>query len=428
MWGKGRLVKLSLAVLTGVMTLAVALISVYMMWEQAPTLPTPAAAAEQVDVSMPEDNAETGKKSEKGIPFNTSRRDGMYTILLVGNDDGTGNTDTIMVGKIDTVRHTMNFVSIPRDTIINTDWACRKLNSVYWGAENHGNSGIEALQRHVKKLVGFDLDCYAVVELDAFQQIVDAMGGVWFDVPQDMYYEDAGQNLYIDLQSGYQLLDGYQAMCLCRYRSSYVDGDIGRISVQHDFLKALAEQFVTDGSIPNAAEVCDIIAENTTTNLSAANIAYFFRQALMCKSEDINFYTAPHTPAYVQNLSYAFLDLYDWIDMVNECINPFSTPVTEANLDLVYLHNGNVCCTTVLNDPGYYDLGRSKGGEEPAEEYTEETWDEPSVEEEVPAEEAPEYTPAAPDDNGDEYVEIFPDAEPEEDKKPPTNDNWLEVF
>ena len=46
----------------------------------------------------------------------------------------------------------------------------------------------------------------------------------------------------------------------------------------------------------------------------------------------------------------------------------------------------------------------------------------------MPAEEAPEYTPAAPDDNGDEYVEIFPDAEPEEDKKPPTNDNWLEVF
>ena len=148
----------------------------------------------------------------------------------------------------------------------------------------------------------------------------------------------------------------------------------------------------------------------------------------MCKSEDINFYTAPHTPAYVQNLSYAFLDLYDWIDMVNECINPFSTPVTEANLDLVYLHNGNVCCTTVLNDPGYYDLGRSKGGEEPAEEYTEETWDEPPVEEAVPTEEAPEYIPAAPNDNGDEYVEIFPDAEPEEDQKPPTNDNWLEVF
>ena len=48
MWGKGRLMKLSLAVITGVMTLAVALISVYMMWEQAPTLPTRAAAAEQV--------------------------------------------------------------------------------------------------------------------------------------------------------------------------------------------------------------------------------------------------------------------------------------------------------------------------------------------------------------------------------------------
>ena len=72
-------------------------------------------------------------QENKGTPFDTQRKDGVYTILLAGNDDGTGNTDTIMVGKIDTVRHTIDFVSIPRDTIINVEWDNRKLNSVYWG-------------------------------------------------------------------------------------------------------------------------------------------------------------------------------------------------------------------------------------------------------------------------------------------------------
>ncbi len=67
----------------------------------------------------------------------------------------------------------------------------------------------------------------------------------------------------------------------------------------------------------------------------------------------------------VQNLSYTFLDLYDWLAMVNDCINPYSTPVTEGMLDLVYLYNGSVCCTGVLNGVGYFSMG---GGKAPAED------------------------------------------------------------
>lgn len=417
MWDKKRILRVGLTAAAGLATAAVAAVCVYMLWEQAPEVPK---AAEPLTEQIQERSTAPKQESrgEKGLPFDTKRRDGMYTILLVGNDDGTGNTDTIMVGKIDTVHHTMNFVSIPRDTIINTDWTVRKLNSVYWGAVNTGGSGIEALSRHVKKLIGFDVDCYAVIDLEAFQQVVDVMGGVWFDVPQEMKYEDRGQELYIDLDPGYQLLDGYQAMCLCRYRSSYVDGDIGRISMQHEFLKACAEQFVSSGSIPHASEIAEIIAENTDTNLTASNIAYFFRQALMCGSENINFFTAPHTPAYVQELSYAFLDLYDWLDMINERINPFNAAVTEGNLDLVYLHNGNVCCTTVLNGPGYYDLGRGQGSAAAAET---ESYEEPAAE--------PVYEAPAPAETPTPYIEIFPEAEPADTPKPtPSNDDWLTTF
>lgn len=418
-----KTLRIILASLGAIATAAVVAFCVYMLWEQAPEVETqtPELLTKQIPEAKADDSESEKERAEKGLPFDTKRKDGVYTLLLVGNDDGTGNTDTIMVGKIDTVRHSMNFVSIPRDTIINVDWSVRKLNSVYWGAVNNGESGIDALKRHVKKLTGFDVDCYAVIDLEAFQQVIDVMGGVWFEVPQRMQYEDAGQDLYIDLEAGYQLLDGYQAMCLCRYRSSYVDGDIGRIAMQHEFLKAAADQLLNLGSIPNAPEIAKIIAENTDTNLTAANIAYFLRQALMCKSEDINFYTAPHTPAYVQELSYAFLDLYDWLTMVNEKLNPFSAEVGEGNLDLVYLYNGNVCCTTVLSGPGYYDLGRSQSNAQRNAEQGEAA-EEPA--EEKPPTPAP--TPVQPTEKP--YEELFPDADDAEEPTLPGNDDWLTEF
>ena len=376
----------------------------YMLWERAPALPpepTQAAASPRPSA------AGVKAQDDKGSPFDTKRKDGVYTILLAGNDDGTGNTDTIMVGKLDTVRHKLDFVSIPRDTIINVEWDNRKLNSVYWGSKNNGGNGIDALRSHVKKLTGFDVDCYAVIDLEAIIAVVDALGGVYFDVPQAMDYDDGP---VIHLQPGYQLLDGEAAMGLCRYRKGYVNGDLERIEVQHEFLKAAAEQFIRLGNIPNVGKVTRILAESMDTNLSAANIAYFIRQALMCSPENIHFYTAPNTPQEVHELSYTFLDLYDWLDMVNSTINPYTTPVTEGKLDLVYLHNGAACCTTVLNGAYYYQLGKQEAA--PVQQPAAVSLSEPAA----PAEEPAPTPPPQP------QVTMAPTPKP---KPTPGDDDWL---
>ena len=414
---KRRAVRIVLTALGAAAVLAVTAVSVYMLWEKPPataaepeklggTLHTPdeQASAQQQSPSP------SGSGMERGTAFSTSRQDGVYTILLVGNDDGTGNTDTIMVAKLDTVRHTLNAVSIPRDTLINVDTPVRKINNVYWGARNNGNDGIEALRRHVRKLTGFDVDCYAVLDLTAFIEAVDAMGGIWYDVPERLYY-DGGP--VIDLEPGYQLLDGEQAMGLVRFRCGYINGDLDRINVQHDFLKAAAEQFLSQGSIPNASKVISILADSMDTNLTAANMAYFARQLMMCSSEDINFYTAPNTPMTVQNLSYTFLDLYDWLAMVNDCINPYSTPITEGMLDLVYLYNGSVCCTGVLNGVGYFSMGGSDPDEDYDDEYTDGGYEEPGTPEEKPEEEP---TPEPTNE---------PSPEPPLPSSTPSNDDWL---
>ena len=115
----------------------------------------------------------------------------------------------------------------------------------------------------------------------------------------------------------------------------------------------------------------------------------------------------------VQNLSYTFLDLYDWLAMVNDCINPYSTPVTEGMLDLVYLYNGSVCCTGVLNGVGYFSMG---GGSAPADDYEEEY-----TEDDYYYYEEPEEEPAEEPEEEPEPEPTFPPLP----SSTPSNDDWL---
>lgn len=374
--------------LLGVFALiGIALYCVYMLWEKAPNVEPEAPKA-----------ISTEKTSDSDVePVSPDRQQDIYTILLVGNDDGNGNTDTIVVGRLDTVNHTMDFVSIPRDTLVNLDWNVRKINAVYAGTANSGGVAIDGLKTQIRNLIGFNVDCYAVIDLDVFVDTVDLMGGVWFDVPQAMHYEDPGQNLYIHIDAGYQCLNGEQAMGVVRYRSGYANGDLGRIEMQQQFLKAVATQFIRLGNIPNISQVVSLLAQNMDTDLSAANIAFFLRQALLCDSEDINFHTMPNTPDMVYGLSYTFVELDPWLEMINQCLNPYNAAVTAANLDVVYKSGGTILSTSGNLRGSWYYSATPTANTTPA----------PS----------PEPEPSAPPEGSGEVTPVPPET-PEESQRP----------
>lgn len=374
--------------LLGVFALiGIALYCVYMLWEKAPDVEPEAPKA-----------ISTEKTSDSDVePVSPDRQQDIYTILLVGNDDGNGNTDTIVVGRLDTVNHTMDFVSIPRDTLVNLDWNVRKINAVYAGTANSGGVAIDGLKAQIRNLIGFNVDCYAVIDLDVFVDTVDLMGGVWFDVPQAMHYEDPGQNLYIHIDAGYQCLNGEQAMGVVRYRSGYANGDLGRIEMQQQFLKAVATQFIRLGNIPNISQVVSLLAKNMDTDLSAANIAFFLRQALLCDSEDINFHTMPNTPDMVYGLSYTFVELDPWLEMINQCLNPYNAAVTAANLDVVYKSGGTILSTSGNLRGSWYYSATPTANTTPA----------PS----------PEPEPSEPPEAGSEVTPVPPET-PEESQPP----------
>ena len=350
-----------------------ALICAYMLWEKAPAVnsertlepPAPAAVAEPSPTAEPETEI-TPEPTLEPTPEPTptpiaeiapqsARQDGVYTILLVGEDQISGNTDTILVGKLDTVNHKMDFVSIPRDTLLNMDGDMRKINCIYYKARARGADGARELVNKVTQLIGFEVDCYAKTDLDAFVRAIDAIGGVDCYVNQEVWMDDVWQNLFAYIPEGMQHLDGYHAMCLVRYRAGYADADLGRIDVQHDFLKALAKQMISLGNIPNLPKVLGILTENLDTNLSVSNIAYLIRQALLCKPEDINFYTVPVAGKTLGGgLSYAVIILYQWRDMINAYLNPFSEPITIDDLNVMYNDYFGIGCTKEPEGAWYY--------------------------------------------------------------------------
>ena len=85
---------------------------------------------------------------------------------------------------------------------------------------------------------------YAMVNFDVFARVVDLFGGVDFDVPVDMDYEDPYQDLYIHLKAGEQHLNGEEALQVMRFRSGYAMADLERVNVQRNFVQAAMDQWL----------------------------------------------------------------------------------------------------------------------------------------------------------------------------------------
>ena len=316
----------------------------YIAWEKPPERPGGGLVDPTYESTNPQDGGSPDATAEPtvsptedpnaGAP--ASLNENMYTFLVVGLDQVSNSTDTMMVGRIDTENHTIDVVSLPRDTLVNVSWSVKKINTLYSADINTGGNGIDGLLDGLKDILGFQIDCYAVVDLTAFVELVDAIGGVDYNVPVNMNYYDPTQDLYINIPAGEQHLDGEEALKVVRFRSGYASADIGRIGTQQDFLKSVASQMLTLGNIPNLPTFIDIFEEYVVTNMSASNLAFFARQFLLCKSEDINFHTLPGNYGdSIKGLSYVSINISEWLEMVNTYLNPYDQDVTEANVNIL---------------------------------------------------------------------------------------------
>ena len=284
-----------------------------------------------------------------------------YTVLILGRDTGGGgNTDTMLLASYDVTNQKATVMSIPRDTMVNVSWDIKKINSVYnW--YGGGDRGIQYLYKEIAQLVGFEPDYQVIVEWEAVGQIVDAMGGVWFDVPRNMNYDDPYQDLHIHQEKGYRLLTGDDAMQVLRYRHDndmrygYPDGDLGRIKTQQAFLTAMVDQLLQIKNVTKINQFIQVFQNNVETDLSFQNILWFAQQAILggLSMENVEFVTMPNRTAscwsrtYHNYQSYVVPSADELLELVNTKLSPYTEVFTLSDLDIMSVNSdGSISSST----------------------------------------------------------------------------------
>lgn len=229
-------------------------------------------------------------------------------VLGVSTDLESELTDTIMVASYNPNTQKANLLSIPRDTYTGKNksraTASEKINSIY-NINKDPKKTLEA----VNNITGLDIKYYVLVRTEALIKLVDAIGGVDFNVPIDMKYDDKTQNLHINLKAGEQKLNGDKAEQLLRWRhsnmdrngvmttypSEYGDNDFGRMRTQRDFIVATVKQTLKLGNVFKIGQILDIVHENVETNLDLAYIKDYIPYAVDFNTDDIKNEVLPGT-------------------------------------------------------------------------------------------------------------------------------------
>jgi anionic cell wall polymer biosynthesis LytR-Cps2A-Psr (LCP) family protein len=174
-----------------------------------------------------------------------------------------------------------------------------------------------------------------LVDLKGFVALVDAIGGVDFNVPIDMDYDDPIQNLSIHLTKGMQHLSGEDALKVVRFRhnndgTGYGSEDIGRMQTQQKFLKTVAKQTLTASNLAKVDDFVKIFQSYVDTDLTLGNLAWLGKQAISMGADCISFSTL--STNWVS--PYIHPDPEETLTLVNQFLNPFVEDRIPEDLNL----------------------------------------------------------------------------------------------
>lgn len=293
--------------------------------QKAAELPAQSAASDTDSQQSPEEQA-----AQEALRSHLERKGGFYTILLSGLDDDNGGSDTNILMAVDTVNGYVYGASIPRDSKAIIGGKAHKINYAY----NKG--GTELLASTVSEQLGIPVDYTVCVNLQGFTALVDAIGGVDFEVPINMDYDDPIQGLSIHFKKGMQHLSGADALRVVRFRhnndgTGYGSEDLGRMQTQQKFLKAVAKKMLSfENLISNPRKYAEIFGQYVDTDLSVTDLAWFGMQVLGMGVDKIDFSTLPNEWKY----PYIYLDPDETLALVNTYLNPYVEDRTAEDLNL----------------------------------------------------------------------------------------------
>ena len=212
----------------------------------------------------------------------------VINVAVLGTDEDGFRADVNMLVSFNTTTKELHMISVPRDTRVrltddmiqyleNEDEYVPNRNGVYGQCkltEVHAYAGegnrCTFSVAMLEDLLDVEIDYYVKFDLSAFRKVVDAVGGVDFYVPQDMYWDmtDTGGPL-INLKEGMQHLDGNKAEQLVRFRDGYAQKDLKRIEVQQEFITALIEKVCSSQTLMSKLDdLVEVVLDCTESDVT----------------------------------------------------------------------------------------------------------------------------------------------------------------
>ncbi|MFV0519860.1 MAG: LCP family protein [Lachnospirales bacterium] len=280
---------------------------------------------------------------EVEVPEEEVIEEGVTSILIFGTDVLADLADVIMVATFNHETKAIEVMNIPRDTFTyfnekekaqlkQAGWSGgvptnTKMNSTYVYGKSIGK---EFMRDHIEEFLQVDIDYVLTLDTAAFRNIVDAIGEVEFDVPQRMIKSDPAQDLYIDLYPGVQMLDGDKAEQLVRFRD-YPEGDLTRVSVQQDFLKAVMKKLLTaEGLMNDPIALFKVFLEYVDTDFGLADATKYVKYIDDISMDNVNFETMPYTH---YDSDYVYPDFDSLEEKTQEMFYPNSSETVEKKPD-----------------------------------------------------------------------------------------------
>ncbi|NMB35515.1 MAG: LCP family protein [Firmicutes bacterium] len=224
----------------------------------------------------------------------------IMNVLIMGLDsrDQVSRADTIMLLTLNNKTGSINIISIPRDMRVHIPGhGLDKINHAYAYGE------VPLSQRVVEDFLDIRIDHYITTDFDGFINIVDTLGGIELEVEKRMTYK--GIDVDIDLQPGYQHLDGEKALEYVRWRKD-AEADLGRVKRQQKFLKTLLQEIIAYKNILKFPRLLPQLAGSIKTDLELNQALKLANSLKNVEIEEINTFTLPGEPGEVAGVSYIF--------------------------------------------------------------------------------------------------------------------------
>lgn len=241
--------------------------------------------------------------------------DGRVNILLLGiggpGHEGPDLTDTILLASIDPINNKVALLSIPRDLWVKVPGdGYEKINAAYANAKERSRAktaagrekdGLGVLDQVLEPVIGIRIHYHAVVDFAAFKDTVNALGGITFNVPEQLYDPSvAWENNWnpVIARAGTQTMNGQQALLYARSRET--SSDFARGERQRQVIVAIKDKVLSLGTFSNPVKISNLLSSlgnNVYTDFSLNDMTRLYKIGSKVPSKDISsldLVTPPH--------------------------------------------------------------------------------------------------------------------------------------